>query len=492
MTMSDAAPGTSAPDAHLHPQDLVVLAALSQANDWTRAVLCNLARRGAAMRRGEPERARVLLDILGPWPLFKAAQFLFDLMEWEDFMVDGEPPPLLPLDRTAVLDLPLSLVRAVARASLDGLPGGWEPVKHAATAFEASLDRLATTARSVLAPNNDTSAATPELPELESGFYLCRDVVLGALGAAGPLLPARLTSGRPPAPDDPAPTQDASHTPSTEQPALTLTCSGGPAAAVAGSEFPAMSVTARDTAGNPFAGLPVRFDITGSTGSAFSDGAVSSTATTGPDGLASTLRITAGPTPGDFTVQATAPGDSSVTGDFTVRAAPAALQSESGNVLRDANQLYVFQVTQGALFTPGAPAWPQAEPGGDSLICLGICSKQNLPVHIADLRQRITAPSGFVFTHVAQYACFMEFAGWDQVQPKTSLSFRLEEGGTVLVVTGGLKVPASGSDKPFLGWGLHVKATMDAVPGPSSPGKAEFGQTDPVTLSGEILPTKNV
>ncbi|TKA11055.1 hypothetical protein [Actinacidiphila oryziradicis] len=85
------------------------------------------------MRRDEPERARVLLDILGPWPLFKAAQFLFDLMEWEDFMVDGEPPPLLPLDRTAVLDLPLSLVRAVARASLDGLPGGWEPVKHAAS-----------------------------------------------------------------------------------------------------------------------------------------------------------------------------------------------------------------------------------------------------------------------------------------------------------------------------------------------------------------------
>jgi len=39
------------------------------------------------MRRDEPERARGLLEALGVWPLYKGGQFLFDLLEWEDFML---------------------------------------------------------------------------------------------------------------------------------------------------------------------------------------------------------------------------------------------------------------------------------------------------------------------------------------------------------------------------------------------------------------------
>ncbi|MFD0394176.1 hypothetical protein ACFQ3Z_24905 [Streptomyces nogalater] len=46
-----------------------------------------------ALRRDTPERARLLLDTVRPWPLYKGGQFLFDLMEWEDLMVDGDPRP---------------------------------------------------------------------------------------------------------------------------------------------------------------------------------------------------------------------------------------------------------------------------------------------------------------------------------------------------------------------------------------------------------------
>ena len=54
-----------------------------------------MARRGVAIRQTTPRRARAILDALAPWPFYKGGQFLFDLMEWEDMMIDGEPPPVL-------------------------------------------------------------------------------------------------------------------------------------------------------------------------------------------------------------------------------------------------------------------------------------------------------------------------------------------------------------------------------------------------------------
>jgi len=33
---------------------------------------------------------------LSPFPYYKAGQFLFDLLEWEDFMLDGPEPPIVP------------------------------------------------------------------------------------------------------------------------------------------------------------------------------------------------------------------------------------------------------------------------------------------------------------------------------------------------------------------------------------------------------------
>jgi len=75
--------------------DAAVLDLVHRSNARLRAALCTVARHGVAMRRDEPERARGLLEALGVWPLYKGGQFLFDLLEWEDFMLDGDTPPLV-------------------------------------------------------------------------------------------------------------------------------------------------------------------------------------------------------------------------------------------------------------------------------------------------------------------------------------------------------------------------------------------------------------
>ena len=135
--------------SHLRDGDRAILAAIGHANLRVRGTLCTLAVYGATMRRDEPERARQLLDALATWPVFKAGQFLFDLMEWEDFMLDGDPPPLWPRDElAAALDEPRRLLSTPAGAVEAG-------------AVEAAGH-----------------------PELEAGWYLYNDVVLGLLDTA--------------------------------------------------------------------------------------------------------------------------------------------------------------------------------------------------------------------------------------------------------------------------------------------------------------------
>jgi hypothetical protein len=125
-----------------------------------RAVLCTLARRGVAFRQEHPERAPVLLQALSTFPIYKGFQFLFDLMEWEDFMIDGALPS----------------VRATALN-------------------DRSVERLATLLKSVHQYLDGDGALThmmtvdlhgqPEsdehLPPLEPGFFLYQDVVLGVI-----------------------------------------------------------------------------------------------------------------------------------------------------------------------------------------------------------------------------------------------------------------------------------------------------------------------
>lgn len=76
------------------PADVALLRLLQAQNAVMRTALCTLARRGVAFRRREPDRTLAWIEVLSPHPMFKAGQFLFDLMEWEDFMLDGDPPPL--------------------------------------------------------------------------------------------------------------------------------------------------------------------------------------------------------------------------------------------------------------------------------------------------------------------------------------------------------------------------------------------------------------
>jgi hypothetical protein len=143
------------------PADLRLLDALRAHDRGLRALLCTIARHGAAMQQRSPQRAQRWLDELASHPLFKGGQFLFDLLEWEDFMLDGEPPPVV--DQAAVrlaLDRLAAGLRA-AGAAID--PGG---------VADVAID---------LGARGDADA----LPAPESGFYLFPCVVLGAISLLG-------------------------------------------------------------------------------------------------------------------------------------------------------------------------------------------------------------------------------------------------------------------------------------------------------------------
>jgi hypothetical protein len=158
----------SEPSFRLSAAEIRLLDALGQGHDWLRAALCTIGRRGIAYRQGRPEAAQTLLDALSTSPLYKAGQFFFDLMEWEDFMLDGPAPPILAnvLDAAALQRLAALLDKI--KSHLDGAPtvavGSWR-VELAG----------------VLVDQQD-------LPSLAGGLYIYRDCVLGALMSVLPLL----------------------------------------------------------------------------------------------------------------------------------------------------------------------------------------------------------------------------------------------------------------------------------------------------------------
>jgi len=143
------------------------MSSIASGNDWTRALLCTLARRGTWIRHNDPSRASALLGRVAPWPWFKAGQFIFDLFEWEDFMVDGPPPPLFDgeLDGIALR----RLVRIVKQLA-------------------AQIDPTVVVPNEPVAPRGrdaHSGNADIELPAIEPGLHLYRDVVLGLLTSAG-------------------------------------------------------------------------------------------------------------------------------------------------------------------------------------------------------------------------------------------------------------------------------------------------------------------
>ena len=137
--------------------DLALLGALARHNELLRALLCTLARRGKALRRDEPARARAWLDALAVHPYYKGGQFLFDLLEWEDFMLDGDAPPLLDDAALAAALGRVAQVLDALRAVLDGVPV-------------------------VPAPAQPIGVAA-DLPPLAGNAYLYPDVVLGTIAA---------------------------------------------------------------------------------------------------------------------------------------------------------------------------------------------------------------------------------------------------------------------------------------------------------------------
>jgi hypothetical protein len=146
------------------PEDLDLYADLRAGNAWLRSVLTTLARRGVAFRRDHPERAQAWLDTLATFPYYKAGQFLFDLLEWEDFMLD-EPATTL---ETALDPQAMRRLSALMRA------------------IKAHVDGAAELTPATSEPELLVTVATGDLPPLEPGFYLFPDVVLGILGTALP------------------------------------------------------------------------------------------------------------------------------------------------------------------------------------------------------------------------------------------------------------------------------------------------------------------
>ena len=141
----------------LQPQDVKLLQSLKEGGQWLRAVLCTLARRGVALRRASPERAQAVLEALATFPYYKGGQFLFDLLELEDFMLDGPPSEILPTTLDA--------------GSLQRVAGALNAVKQMLDGQAAVIDTGSAeiTGGSMIG----------ELPPLEAGFYLYQDVVLG-------------------------------------------------------------------------------------------------------------------------------------------------------------------------------------------------------------------------------------------------------------------------------------------------------------------------
>ena len=100
-------------------------------------------------------------------PVYKGGQFLFDLLEWEDFMLNGPAPPIV----STTLD-----ARALRR------------VAAALTSVQSYLDGAvqATPVADVIA--SVVVIDDQDLPPIEPGFYLYQDVVLGIVSSTLPLM----------------------------------------------------------------------------------------------------------------------------------------------------------------------------------------------------------------------------------------------------------------------------------------------------------------
>ncbi|WP_053719057.1 DUF11 domain-containing protein [Saccharothrix sp. NRRL B-16348] len=183
-------------DSALRDGDRAALGFAGAINARLREVLCTLARRGVAIRQDDPRRAQQILDALAPWPFYKGGQFLFDLLEWEDFMLDGEPPPIVSRGTFGVLlDAPVRWVDATVAAIDTHAPRplrqiiALPQVRWMTDTAQSTLHGVVRGLTGLLAPPSAPDTDDDALPPLESGFYLYGDVVLGLFDLVGGRLP---------------------------------------------------------------------------------------------------------------------------------------------------------------------------------------------------------------------------------------------------------------------------------------------------------------
>ncbi|MEG3158892.1 hypothetical protein U1763_00085 [Sphingomonas sp. LB2R24] len=132
----------------LTPSDRALLALVAGQDHVLRSGLSTLARLGVRVRRADPDRAETLVLQFEAHPFYKAGQTLFDLFEFEDFILDGD---LAPVDA----DMLMKIVQPLAAwMGLSGVP----------------------------APD------LSDLPKLEAGFYLFRDVAIGLISLGSDLM----------------------------------------------------------------------------------------------------------------------------------------------------------------------------------------------------------------------------------------------------------------------------------------------------------------
>ncbi len=141
------------------PADLNILQQLQRGNEWLRAVLCTLARRGLAFRQAYPLPAQYIMQSLTGLPYYKGGQFMFDLMEWEDFMLDGPPPPVLD----SIFNAPMS---QQVKAFISTIS------KYYNAQFSGNNQMSDTAWRDLSLPEGD-------LPPLDGSIFLFQEVVLG-------------------------------------------------------------------------------------------------------------------------------------------------------------------------------------------------------------------------------------------------------------------------------------------------------------------------
>jgi hypothetical protein len=194
----------------MNAADAQLIEQIKQTTRGGSRALVTLARRGKAIERDDPERARSLLTAVATHPLYKGGRLTFDMLEIEDLMLDDSPiEPISIAELIQILnaggqnlaetlrrmgspvqegrmpdgfnrngDMPGALVRTGAQ-SADESTAGILPRVTLGPADDVS--RRA----NLSAPRTEDGAMERSEPELKSSDYLYDYVVLGLLDVVG-------------------------------------------------------------------------------------------------------------------------------------------------------------------------------------------------------------------------------------------------------------------------------------------------------------------